>query len=88
MSRPIGGFRGGAPGVRPLRARFFRFDIQILRNVAALGVHAPPYEVHAPPTGNPGSATASYISMLCSCSAICVFLLHRLKITYFTGLNY
>ena len=35
---------GGAPGA----TQFFRFDIQILRNVAALGVHAPPYEVHAP----------------------------------------
>ena len=27
-------------------------------NVAASGVHGPLYEVHAPPTGNPGSATA------------------------------
>ena len=51
----IGGFRGG----RTWRegTQFFRFDIQMLRNVAASRVHAPHYEVHAPPTGNPGSAT-------------------------------
>ena len=41
----------------PYGSRFFRFDIQIFRNVAASGVGAPPYEVGAPPTGNPGSAT-------------------------------
>ena len=52
----IGGSRGGrAP---PYGSRFFRFDMQNFLNVAASGVHAPPYEVHAPPTGNPGSATA------------------------------
>ena len=32
------------------------FDIQNFRNVTSSGVHAP-YEVHAPPTGNPRSAT-------------------------------
>ena len=42
----------------PKGTQFFRFDIQILRNVAASGVHTPPYEVHTPSTGNPGSATA------------------------------
>ena len=48
----------GAPGARPpYGSRFFRFDMQNFRNVAASGVHGPPYEVHAPPTGNPGSAT-------------------------------
>ena len=47
---------GGVPGARPLGSRFFRFDIQNFQNVTASGVHAPP-EVHAPPTGNPGSAT-------------------------------
>ena len=53
--------RGGAAGARPPQgSRFFRFDIQILRNVAASGVGAPPYEVGAPPTGNPGSATEMY----------------------------
>ena len=31
---------------------------------------------------------ASYISMLCSCSAICVFFLHRLNIADFASLNY
>ena len=41
----------------PYGSRFFRFDIQIFQNVAASGVGAPPYEVGAPPTGNPGSAT-------------------------------
>ena len=34
----------------PQGTQFFRFDIQILRNVAASGVHAPP-------TGNLESAT-------------------------------
>ena len=50
-------------GARPARAppygsRFFHFDMQNFRNVAASGVHSLPYEVHAPPTGNPGSTTA------------------------------
>ena len=51
----------GAPPARapPYRSRFFRFDIQIFRNIAASGVGVPPYEVGAPPTGNPGSATAN-----------------------------
>ena len=35
----------------PYGSRFFHFDIQIFRNVAASGVGPPP------PTGNPGSAT-------------------------------
>ena len=47
---------GGAAGARPYRSRFFHFDIQIFRNVATSGVGAP-YEVGAPPMGNPGSAT-------------------------------
>ena len=56
----IGGSRGGAPGARPpYGSRFFRFDMQNFRNIAALGVHGPPYEVHAPPKGNPGSATVT-----------------------------
>ena len=50
----IGGSRGGRP---PYGSRFFCFDMQNFRNVAASGVHGSPYEVHAPPTGNPGSAT-------------------------------
>ena len=47
------------------RSRFFRFDTQNFRNVAASGSR-PPYEVHAPlrgprpPTGNPGSATVMF----------------------------
>ena len=49
---------GGASGARPpYGSRFFRFDIQNFWNVPTSGVHAPLYEVHAPPTGNPGSAT-------------------------------
>ena len=36
----IGGSRGGAP---PYGSRFFRFDMQNFRNVAASGVHGPPY---------------------------------------------
>ena len=44
---------GGAPGARPppYGSRFFRFDMQNFWNVAASGVHGPPYEVHAPPYG-------------------------------------
>ena len=53
----IGGSRGRARRAPPYGSRFFRFDMQNFRNVAASGVHGLPYEVHAPPTGNPGSAT-------------------------------
>ena len=53
----IGGSRGRARRAPPYRSRFFHFNMQNFQNVAALGVHSPPYEVHAPPTGNPGSAT-------------------------------
>ena len=50
--------------VPPYGSRFFRFEIQIFRNVAVSGVGAPP-------TGNPGSATA-YVSLklsdsICDC---------------------
>ena len=45
VNNTIGGSRGGAP---PHGSRFFRFDMQNFRNVAASGVHGPPYEVHAP----------------------------------------
>ena len=47
----------GAHPASPQRTQFFRFDIHILRNVAASGVHAPPTRSTPPPTGNPGSAT-------------------------------
>ena len=52
-------------GVHPVhtpsyRSRFFHFDMQNFWNVAASGVHGPPYDIHAPPTGNPGSATAKH----------------------------
>ena len=54
----IGGSKG-VPGARPQGSRFFRFDIQNVRNLTASGVHAPSNEVHAPPMGNPGSATVT-----------------------------
>ena len=39
------------PDARPPQgSKFFRFDIQNFQNVTALGVHVPPYEVHAPPS--------------------------------------
>ena len=42
---------GGAAGARPpYRSRFFCFDIQIFRNVAASGVGAPPPRGRRPPT--------------------------------------
>ena len=44
----IGGSRGRARRAPPYGSRFFRFDMQNFRNVAASGVHGPPYEVHAP----------------------------------------
>ena len=44
----IGGPRGAHPAV-PQGTRFFPFDIQILRNVAASGVHAPLWEILDPP---------------------------------------
>ena len=60
---PLADLGGGASGARPpYGSRFFRFDMQNFRNVAASGVHGPLYEVHAPLTGNPGSATAFYMS--------------------------
>ena len=46
---------GGAPP--PQGTRFFRFDIQILRNVAASGVHAP-LRGPRPPYGKSWIATA------------------------------
>ena len=58
----LGGRARRAPP--PQGSQFFRFDIQNFRNVTASGVHTPSYEVHAPPTGNPGSATDWYIIAL------------------------
>ena len=48
---------GGVPPAHapPEGSRFFRFDIQNFRNVAASGVGAP-LRGWRPPTGNPGSA--------------------------------
>ena len=50
---------GALPARAPQGSRFFRFDIQIFRNIAASGVGAP-HEVGAPTTGNPGSATETH----------------------------
>ena len=50
--------QGGAAGTCPPQgSRFFRFDIQIFRNVAALGVGAP-LRGWRSPMGNPGSVAA------------------------------
>ena len=58
----IGGSRGCVPSMcPPYGSRFFCFDMQNFWNVAASGVHSPPYEVHTPPMGNPGSATDDYV---------------------------
>ena len=54
---------GGAPRC-PIGSQFFYFEMHFLQNVAALGVSAllwgwgPLWGCH-PPTGNPGSATAT-----------------------------
>ena len=51
-----GGRRGARP---PNRINFFRFHICFRQKVYVLEVGAPPPQrVGAPPTGNPGSATA------------------------------
>ena len=42
---------GGAAGMRPLRVQILSFDIQIFRNVAALGVGAPLREILDPLLG-------------------------------------
>ena len=56
----IGGSRGGAPGARPppTGPNSFILTCKIFETQPPRGSMAPPYEVHAPPTGNPGSATA------------------------------
>ena len=49
---------GGRPGARPpYGTQFFRFRIHFNRKV-------PTSEVHAPPTGSPGSATGPYVMVL------------------------
>ena len=58
----------------PLRSRFFCFNIQNFPNVTT-SKSTPPYEVHVPPTGNPGSATAQ----------VCITLLHRCVSLFYTG---
>ena len=58
VSLSIGGSRGGVCWAHapPYRTKFFRFHIHFCRK-------APTSEVHAPPTGNPGSATAKDIEL-------------------------
>ena len=56
----------GAQCTPPQGSQFFHFDTQNFRNVTALGVHTPPYEVHAPYTGNPGSATDNVVNIIAS----------------------
>ena len=59
LSLVIGGSRGGVPGARPpYGTQFFRFCIHFHRKVPTSEVHAPLTGAR-PPTGNPGSATAS-----------------------------
>ena len=67
-SGPIGGSRGCTQHVPPYGSRFFHFDMQNFQNVAASGVHGPPYEVHAPlweildpPLGPVGGARAGHV---------------------------
>ena len=81
-------------GVLPARApppqgsRFFRFDIQNFRNVAALGVGAPPTRLAPPPTGNPGSAAGYvheeiiYISQVVSISTVVQVAFLRITCSY------
>ena len=59
-----GGSRGGAAGTRPppQGSRFFCFDIQNFRNIAASGVGTP-LRGWRPPMGNPGSATGMGIKV-------------------------
>ena len=74
---------GGAAGARPHGSRFFRFDIQIFQNVAALGVGAPPMRSAPPLRENPGSATENddnyFTSSICNRSV-------AISETYFTFL--
>ena len=57
---PLVDLGGHAQHMPPPMGPDFHFDMQNFWNVGHLGGStAPPYEVHCPPTGNPGSATVS-----------------------------
>ena len=53
----IGGSRGRARRAPPLRVQILSFWHAKFSKHSRLGGPQPPYEVHGPPTGNPGSAT-------------------------------
>ena len=53
----IGGFRGAHPARAPPRDPILSFWHTNFTKCSCLGSPRPPYEVHTPPTGNPGSAT-------------------------------
>ena len=53
----IGRSRGGMPGARPLWDPILSFLHTFLPKSAHVRGPRPPLWVHAPPTGNPGSAT-------------------------------
>ena len=63
MSLLIGGSRGRRRRAPPNRINFFHFHIRFCRKVYASEVGAPPPNGSAPPpTGNPGSATATHFN--------------------------
>ena len=54
----IGGSIGGVPGAHPLKGPdSFVLTYKMFETYPPRESMPPPYEVHAPPTGNPGSAT-------------------------------
>ena len=55
----IGGSRG-APPARPPKGPDSFVSTHKFTKCSRLGSWRPPYEVGAPPTGNPGSATDNY----------------------------
>ena len=65
----IGGSRGARP---PYGSRFFHFDMQNFRNVAASGVHGSAYEVHAPPLREILDPPLMYVNFLQSYTITCV----------------
>ena len=59
-----GGSRGAPPAHAPLRVQILSFWHTNFSKCSRLGSWRPPYEVGAPPTGNPGSATVMRSSFL------------------------
>ena len=59
----------GAPPARALlRVEILSFRHTNFSRRSRLGSRSPPYEVGVPPTGNPGSATASYVQLSARCT--------------------